>query len=67
MNPSPHLAALANAALFFVPLAAQATSPGKPADSAPVQFTPFLVATEGDDGCRAANTLSSTRMPGRRS
>ncbi len=29
---------------------------------APVQLTPFLVSTEGDDGYRAANTLSGTRM-----
>jgi outer membrane receptor for ferric coprogen and ferric-rhodotorulic acid len=39
-----------------------ASAPASAEGNAPVQLTPFLVSTEGDDGYRAANTLSGTRM-----
>ena len=43
---------------------AQASAPAKPADAdaPPVELSPFIVSTEGDEGYRAANTLSGTRM-----
>ncbi len=41
--------------------AADTTTP-TPTSAGAVQLTPFLVSTEGDDGYRAANTLSGTRM-----
>ena len=34
----------------------------RPPSSEAVQLSPFLVSTEGDEGYRAANTLSGTRM-----
>ena len=34
----------------------------RPPSSDAVQLSPFLVSTEGDEGYRAANTLSGTRM-----
>lgn len=44
---------------------AQTTPPAplaKPAEGEAVQLSPFLVSTAGDEGYRAANTLSGTRM-----
>lgn len=37
-------------------------APSAAADNDAVQLSPFLVSSEGDDGYRAANTLSGTRM-----
>lgn len=52
--------------LLLPPVAlAQSTPTRAPASAegdAPVQLTPFLVSTEGDEGYRAANTLAGTRM-----
>lgn len=39
-----------------------AAEPPRPPSSEAVQLSPFLVSTEGDEGYRAANTLSGTRM-----
>ncbi|WP_414664507.1 TonB-dependent siderophore receptor [Horticoccus sp. 23ND18S-11] len=51
------LVAVAHAAAL-----AQSATPPAEKGKDPVQLTPFLVSTEGDDGYRAANTLSGTRM-----
>jgi outer membrane receptor protein involved in Fe transport len=56
------LLASAIGALLVSALAAQTTPPAEPANSEAVQLSPFLVSTEGDEGYRAANTLSGTRM-----
>lgn len=55
---------LASLPFTFVVTAAQtvAPAPAKPNDAEAVQLSPFLVSTEGDEGYRAANTLSGTRM-----
>ena len=42
--------------------AAFAAEAPRPPSSEAVQLSPFLVSTEGDEGYRAANTLSGTRM-----
>ncbi len=62
MKPTPRLAALVSLVFFAAPLSAQNPAPTPPPASSAVQLTPFLVSTEGDDGYRAANTLSGTRM-----
>jgi outer membrane receptor protein involved in Fe transport len=50
-------------ALLAVSLAAQTTPPPTPASPCEtVTLSPFLVSTAGDEGYRAANTLSGTRM-----
>jgi outer membrane receptor protein involved in Fe transport len=46
----------------LVPGFSQTPTPPKPAEGEAVQLSPFVVSTEGDDGYRAANTLSGTRM-----
>ena len=48
-------------ALAAAVFAAEAPRPSPSATEA-VQLSPFLVSTEGDEGYRAANTLSGTRM-----
>lgn len=53
---------LALAFSVLVCASAQTVTPAKPAESEAVQLSPFLVSTAGDDGYRAANTLSGTRM-----
>lgn len=56
---------LRTAALICVVLAssfAQTAPSSNPTDSEAVQLSPFLVSTAGDEGYRAANTLSGTRM-----
>ena len=45
--------------LAAAPFAAEAP---RPASADAVQLSPFVVSTEGDEGYRAANTLSGTRM-----
>ncbi len=42
--------------------ATPATSPTQSTGEGAIQLSPFLVSTEGDEGYRAANTLSGTRM-----
>ena len=54
-------AALAVPAFLSVARLAAAEAPAQ-ADGNAVQLSPFLVSTEGDEGYRAANTLSGTRM-----
>ena len=52
-------------ALFAASLIAQPAPPTtapSASSSETVQLSPFLVSTEGDEGYRAANTLSGTRM-----
>ncbi|MDP3072809.1 MAG: TonB-dependent receptor plug domain-containing protein [Opitutaceae bacterium] len=63
MKTPARFRALACAALFAAPLAAQIPPPAaSPTSGETVQLSPFLVSTAGDDGYRAANTLSGTRM-----
>ncbi|MBM3853840.1 MAG: hypothetical protein FJ399_11900, partial [Verrucomicrobia bacterium] len=54
--------ALAFGTLCATHLAAQTVAPAKTPDAQVVQLSPFVVSTEGDEGYRAANTLSGTRM-----
>jgi outer membrane receptor protein involved in Fe transport len=49
------------AVLTFLAPALPAAEPA-PAAGSTVQLSPFVVSTEGDEGYRAANTLSGTRM-----
>jgi outer membrane receptor protein involved in Fe transport len=65
--PSLPAAACAVLASTVLTLRAQtatppATPPAPATASETVQLSPFLVSTEGDEGYRAANTLSGTRM-----
>lgn len=54
--------ALAVGLVLGLASAAFAAEAPRPPSSEAVQLSPFLVSTEGDEGYRAANTLSGTRM-----
>ncbi|MFM7750615.1 MAG: TonB-dependent receptor plug domain-containing protein, partial [Opitutaceae bacterium] len=65
-SPTPEAPAVAPAAdsapkIRFKPRLSPAAEPA-PAAGSTVQLSPFVVSTEGDEGYRAANTLSGTRM-----
>ena len=64
MNTPLHLLALAGVCAGVASTFAQTApdAPTKRTDTETVQLSPFLVSTEGDEGYRAANTLSGTRM-----
>ena len=48
--------------LILLSLSAIASGQTNPTSEAPVELSPFLVSSEGDQGYRAANTLAGTRM-----
>ena len=49
-------------AFFLIPLFSPGLAAAEPAAGSALQLSPFIVSTEGDEGYRAANTLSGTRM-----
>ena len=62
-RPTPRFAALLVLACLAAAGAPGATpAPTPPAAGEVVNLSPFIVSTEGDEGYRAANTLSGTRM-----